>query len=166
MVEILILYILNRYDATIYKIAKIIETNFFAFAKPSFGTINPALKRLEELSCVEFISKISEGGKQSKLYSITDFGKKYLKNLMADYPLQNPSSLLNSVNILLFCSDIFGGDEKKEFLKKLSNHLNLYKIEIEKKLFDPYTDFSEFQKTVLKNSYAQTDGLLAIVAKC
>ena len=52
MTEILILYILIKYDATIYKIKKLIEEKFFMYASPSLGAINPALKKLEELSCV------------------------------------------------------------------------------------------------------------------
>ena len=78
MVEILILYILSKYDATIYKIRKLIQERFFMFSKPSLGTINPALKKLEGLSCVEFESKMTDGGMLSKIYKITPFG---LKNL-------------------------------------------------------------------------------------
>jgi len=166
MIEILILYILNRYDVTIYKIAKTIETNFFAYAKPSFGTINPALKRLEALGCVEFISKITEGGKQSKLFSITEFGKRHLKDLMLDAPLQNPSNILNDASVLLFCLDFLGGEDRAELLRKLSNHLNIYKIEIEKKLSDAYSDFSEHQQNVLKATYKMTDDLISAVEKC
>ncbi len=66
MTEILILYILIKYDATIYKIKKLIEEKFFMYASPSLGAINPALKKLEELSCVEFESKMSDRGMLSK----------------------------------------------------------------------------------------------------
>ncbi|GBF22882.1 PadR family transcriptional regulator [Candidatus Gastranaerophilus sp. (ex Termes propinquus)] len=162
MVEILILYILWRFDATIYRIAKIIETDFCAFAKPSHGTINPALKRLESLGCVKFISNISEGGMRSNLYSITDFGEKYLKSQILGFSFENPSSLLNNAGILLFCSDVLSEAEREECFKNVSSHLNAHKAQVEQKLFDPYVDFSELQKAILKNSYAATDSLLAL----
>ena len=69
MIEIAILYVLNKYDATIYRISKIIDELFFAYLKSSSGTINPALKRLEKLGCVEYNEKMSDGGMLSKIYS-------------------------------------------------------------------------------------------------
>ena len=70
MIEILILYILTKYDCTIYKIKKLIEEKFFMYSMPSLGAVNPALKKLESLSCVEFESKMSGGGMLSKTYKI------------------------------------------------------------------------------------------------
>ena len=58
MIEIAILYVLNKHDATIYRLGKIIEEYFFAYLKTSTGTINPALKRLADLGCVEYFEKI------------------------------------------------------------------------------------------------------------
>ena len=48
MIEAVILYVLDKYDATIYRVARIIDELFFAYLKSSTGTINPALKRLEK----------------------------------------------------------------------------------------------------------------------
>ena len=78
MIEIVILYVLNKYDSTIYRIGKIIDEMFFAYLKTSSGTINPALKRLENMGCVEYVEKMSDGGMLSKIYSITSAGKKHL----------------------------------------------------------------------------------------
>ena len=117
MTEILILYILIKYDATIYKIKKLIEEKFFMYASPSLGAINPALKKLEELSCVEFESKMSDGGMLSKTYKITPFGQKYLKSIISSYKFKNKAHILNNASILVCISDILDDEEKKNWLK-------------------------------------------------
>jgi hypothetical protein len=59
MIEIVILYVLNKYDCTIYRLRKLIEDLFFAYLKTTCGTVTPALKRLEKLGCVEYVEKMS-----------------------------------------------------------------------------------------------------------
>ena len=90
MIEIVILYILNKYDSTIYKVGKIIDELFFGYLKTSTGTINPALKRLEKMGCVECSEKMSDGGMLSKIYSITSGGKKHLTEELQRVELNNP----------------------------------------------------------------------------
>ena len=45
MIEILILYTINKREKTIYSIRKDIMEIFGAYTKPSIGTIHPALQR-------------------------------------------------------------------------------------------------------------------------
>ena len=47
MIELLILYLLNKYQLTMYAVQKKISEEFAIYTKPSFGTIKPALVRLE-----------------------------------------------------------------------------------------------------------------------
>ena len=102
MLELLILYILHKYDCTIYKIQKLIEEMFFIFSCPSLGAINPALKRLETMGCVEFTSQMSEGGKLSKNYKITTFGFKYLKETLLAFNFKNPAYLLFFIRYFIY----------------------------------------------------------------
>lgn len=163
MTEILILYILIKYDATIYKIKKLIEEKFYTITSPSLGAINPALKKLETLSCVEFTSSMTEGGLLSKNYKITAFGVKYLKNLLTSFKFKNKAHTIDSVSMLVSLSDVLDEEEKKEVFKNCSNHLILLKNDIENSLKNPYIVFSEDQKKVLKANFKMIDGLLEVV---
>ena len=133
MIEILILYILSKYDSTIYKVRKLIEEKFFMYASPSLGTINPALKRLETLSCVEFESKNKSNvlNNVSILHCVSDF-------LEED-------------------------EEKKEHNKTLLNHLLLLKKEIDDALLNPYNMYEPMQKAVIKKELLTVESLIEVL---
>ena len=126
MIEIAILYVLNKYDLTIYRLSKIIDETFFAYIKTSSGTVNPALKRLERLGCVEFVSKMSDGGMLSKIYSITKTGKEHLADLLLSFESKNPFYVVNEARIVLCCSDFLSLSQYVEFKENLLNNLELY----------------------------------------
>lgn len=163
MSEILILYILNKYDCTIYKIMKLIDEIFFAFTKTSAGTINPAIKRLEDLSCVEYKSKMSDGGMLSKIYSITSAGKKHLINLLLSYTTQNPAHVLNEAKMLLYCCEVLNSNEMIEFKNNLKNTLQLYEIKLEHNLEDEYNQKSILQKKILETTLSETKELVELL---
>lgn len=160
MVEILILYILTKYDASIYKIKKLIEEKFFMYTIPSLGTVNPALKRLESLSCVEFESNMSNGGMLTKTYKITPFGQKYLKSIILSFEFKNKSNIMENVSILVLVSDILEDDEKKELYKTCLNHLLILKSDITNALENPYNMYSNTQKNVIKINLSSIDMLI------
>lgn len=163
MSEIVILYILCRYDATIYKISKIMEEMFFAFLKPSLGTINPAIKRLHNVGCIEIEDKMSDGGMASKLCSITPFGRKHLSNLLLSLELNNPAHILNYSKIALFCSDVLDEAQKKEFLNNLKNYLIVYKGRTQEALNNPYADFNEVQKNAVRANIDEAQKILELL---
>jgi len=163
MTEILILYILNKYDCTIYKIIKLIDEIFFAFIKTSAGSVNPALKRLEKLSCVEFSSKMSDGGMMSKTYSITPIGKKHLIDLLLTCSISNPAHILNEAKMLIYCSNILSINELIEFKNNLKNVLELYKIKLERGLNDEYNERNDIQKQTIKITLSETEELLKLL---
>ena len=163
MIEIAILYILNKYDATIYRVSKILEEIFFAYIKSSTGTINPALKRLENLGCVNFIEKMSDGGMLSKIYSITPEGKKHLNKLLISYIPQNPYHILNEAKIMLYCSDVLSVNELIEFKENLKNSLELYKIKLEKGLKNEYITINETQKKTVLITLNETEKLIELL---
>ncbi len=163
MSEIVILYILCRYDATIYKISKIVEELFFAFLKPSLGSLNPAVKKLEKLGCIEIEDKMSQGGMNSKICSITPYGRKYLKSLLLDFDFSNPSNLLNNARIALFCSNVLDEGEKEEFKNNIKNHLILLKAKINQGLNDPYITLDELQKKLCEQKASEIEKILDIL---
>ncbi len=163
MLELLILYILNKYDCTIYKIQKLIEEMFFIFSCPSLGAINPALKRLEGLGCVEFTSTMSEGGKLSKIYKITPFGLKYLKETICLFDFKNQAHMLNNAKVCISISDILNKEQKEQFDFIVKNKLKILKTDIENKLKDPYILYTDIQKNVLGATIKEIDELICII---
>lgn len=163
MIEVVILYILNKYDATIYKIAKITDELFFAYLKSSQGTINPALKRLEKIGCVEYSTKMSDGGMMSKTYSITQTGKKHLSDLMLSFCDKNPYHIINEAKILLYCSDVLSVNELIEFKQNLSNLLQLHKIKLEKGLKNEYISLNPIQKQTVEITLYELEKLIQLL---
>ena len=163
MIETVILYVLNRYDATIYRIARIIDELFFAFLKSSAGTINPALKRLEKLGCVEYTEKMSDGGMLSKIYSITPEGKKYLKESLLAFTSTNPNHVLSEAKIAIFCSDFLSVGDYSEFKDNMLNNLELYKIKLQNGLKNEYITLKEIQKLSVETALEETEKLIKIL---
>ena len=163
MIEILILYILNKHDCTIYKIVKLIDETFFAYAKTSTGSVNPALKRLENLSCVTYKEIMTEGGMLSKIYSITKAGEKHLVSLLINYVSQNPSHILNEAKMLLYCSDILNSGELTEFKNNLRNSLELFQIKLERGLDNEYSQRNEVQKRTIELTLDETKELIKLL---
>ena len=162
MLELLILYILNKYDCTIYKIQKLIEDMFFIFSCPSLGAINPALKRLEGLSCVEYTSVMSDGGKLSKIYKITPFGLKYLKETISIFDFKNQAHMLNNAKVCIAISDVLNDEQKEKFNFVVQNRLKILKTDIENKLKDPYILYTEIQKDILNAQIKEVEDLIKI----
>ena len=160
MFEIVILYILNKYDATIYRLSKITDELFFAFLKSSTGTINPTLKKLEKMGCVEYIEKMTEGGLLSKTYSITKEGKKHLINLLLSFETKNPYHVINEAKIATYCSDVLNVNEYIEFKNNLLNILELHKIKLEKGLKNEYINLNEIQKRTIEITLEELESLI------
>ena len=160
MSEILILYVLVKYDCTIYRIMKILDDIFFAFLKTSAGTINPALKKLEKLECVEFIETMSDGGMKSKKYSITSVGKKHLVDLLLNWECRNPYHILNEAKLIYCCADVLSINELIKFKQNARNYLELHKIKIEKGLDDE--NLSQSQKITAQITLLEINEILKI----
>jgi len=163
MFEILILYVLNRYDSTIYRIGKIIDEQFFAHVKSSTGTISPALKRLENLGCVEYCEKMSDGGMLSKIYSITPTGKKHLVDLLLSFNSTNPYFIVNDAKIVIACSDVLSLSETIEFKENIQNILELHKIKLQKNLENEYIGLKDHQKNMVKITIEQIEKVLELL---
>lgn len=163
MIDAAILYVLNKYDATIYRVGKLIDELFFMTLKTSTGTINPAIKRLEKLGCVECVDKMSEGGMFSKIYSITPVGKKHLAELLLTYRAANPYHILNEAKIALYCSDVLSINELVEFKQNMLNNLELFKIKLERGFKNEYITLSETQKKVIESTLEEVNKLIELL---
>lgn len=106
MIELLILFELNKSTLTMYGVSKEIRAEFSVLTTPSYGTIKPALNRLEKGGFVRTQKTMSSGGRPSTYYSITRDGIDELKNLLLS-PLQdNPIQFLTTARVRLACADV------------------------------------------------------------
>ena len=149
MIEICILYCLTKREMTIYSVRKRIEEYFGAFTMPSHGTIHPALKRFEEEKFVTVRETLSDGGKKSSYYGITEKGKKHLCKLLLSELSENPSVSINEIYIRLSASGILSEEQKKELKQLCERYLDLYITAIERKINDQYSGIDNFQKQVM-----------------
>lgn len=135
MHEILILYILTSGQNTLYGISKSVLSTFGYITAPSYGTIQPALKRLEKNNFIKSDKFFTDGGKPYVYYSLTQAGKESLiKKIKSQLPL-NPIQLIPELKIKLICSSILEKQEKSELYKLLKSQL----VKLKKKAEDMQT---------------------------
>lgn len=123
MHEILILYILLKGQSTMYGISKSISQQFGYITNPSFGTIQPALKRLEKNEYIKSDRFYTEGGKPYYFYSITEKGKTFFREKLVSNLSRNPIQLYPEILIRLTCFDILNSDDRKILCKILKSHV-------------------------------------------
>ena len=162
MNEILILYILNKSQTTMYGLSKTINKIYGSITKPSFGTLQPALKKLEKNKYI-FASKFyTDGGKPYFYYSITEHGFQFLKIKLLKNTSLNPSQFLSMVKIKLGCADILETSEKEIMYKQLKTNLTKLKTEAETALSENWNDNFNC-RMVLNNNVCEYNNLITLV---
>ncbi len=149
MIELLILYELNKKILTMYGISKEIRTEFSVLTTPSYGTIKPALNRLEKSGYVKTQKSMSSGGRPSVYYSITQAGKEELIKLLLGTPQDNPIQFLPTARVRLACAEILTKDEQKELFNILKIRTECIELDIKNLLENNRLDF--FHKMVYDN---------------
>ena len=161
MIELLILFELNRKILTMYGVSKSIKEDFSVLTTPSYGTIKPALKRLENSGFVRTQREMSKGGRPSVYYSITDNGAQELKRLILSPPLDNPIQFLPAARIKLACADILDSSEQTDMLRQL-------KIKAESIMIDTNNlmntkDLSYYPRMVFDNLMCEYKNLISLI---
>ena len=152
MIELLILYILNKCPSTVYSIRRNIIDKFGAVTKPSLGTIHPALKRLLEKNAVTMDKKYSDGGKKSTFYSITKHAQEVFRDLFFQEISENPTIFYNQFAVRILTLSMLTKDDQLEFLNNVKQHIVLHKAEIENLLNNPYEEYDNYQKVFLTSA--------------
>lgn len=132
MIDILILYELNKSPLTMYGISKQIMTQFSVLMKPSMGTIQPALKNLEKNEMVSCQKYMSKGGRPSICYAITNKGKEALVKKILSPLTENPVQFTANARIRLCCADILDSEDYKNLLKLLKRKAEVLMTETKK----------------------------------
>ena len=161
MIELLILFELNKTVLTMYGVSKEIRGDFSVLTTPSYGTIKPALKRLENNGFVKTQKTISDGGRPSTYYSITKDGINRLKNLIMEEPLENPIQFLPMARVKLACADILNREDQLKMIRALK--LKAESIIIDTKNIMTFKDLSFFPKMVFDNLICEYNNFIYLL---
>lgn len=159
MIEILILYVIHKREKTIYSIRKDIIELFGTFTVPSIGTIYPALQRLLKVNAVDLNERITEGGRKSSYFSITNKGLAYFKELFFDYSNINPSLFYTRLQTGLGTMGLLNTEEKKRFIDEFSKKIEISQFDIENKLKDEFIELDYYQTQLLKRTLKELKDL-------
>ncbi|MBR6126741.1 PadR family transcriptional regulator [bacterium] len=161
MIELLILFELNRKILTMYGVSKSIKEDFSVLTTPSYGTIKPALKRLENNGFVRTQREISKGGRPSVYYSITDNGTRELKRLILTAPQDNPIQFLPTARIKLACADVLDKNEQLNMLKQLKNKAESILIDTNNLLNT--RELSFYPRMVFDNLMCEYNNIISLI---
>ena len=152
MIELMILYVLQKRELTMYAVLKHIKDIFASYANPSFGAIKPALVRLENANFIRSRRLMSDGGKQSAFYSITTEGTEELKKLILEKTSDNPQQFLSTAKIKISCASFLAKDERNELFSHLKMRAEEHKFTAENILSNEYINVDFYQKIMLDNT--------------
>ncbi len=161
MIELLILHELNKKVLTMYGISKEIRLEFSVLTTPSYGTIKPALTRLEKAGFIKTQKTMSNGGRPSTYYSITSYGKDELKRLILLPPLENPIQFLPNARVKLFCADILEKEEQLELFKILKLKSECILLDTKNMLEARNSDF--YPKMVFDNLVCEYKNFISLL---
>ena len=161
MIELLILFKLSKTVLTMYGISKEIRGDFSVLTTPSYGTIKPALKRLESGGFVKSQKTISSGGRPSTYYTITNDGVNELKRLIVEPPLDNPIQFLPMARVKLACADILDKDAQLTMLNSLKRKAE--SIIIDAKNIETFKDLSFYSRMVFDNIICEYQNFITLI---
>lgn len=161
MIELLILFELSKKVLTMYGISKEIRADFSVLTQPSYGTIKPALNRLEKSGFLKTQKSITSGGRPSTYYSITKDGFEELKKLIITPPLENPVQFLTSARVKLACAEILNYSEQKELIENLKYKSELILLDTKKLVKEAQLDF--YPKMVFDNLTCEYNNFISLL---
>ena len=162
MIELLILYVLSEREMTMYAVLKQILGHFSTFTKPSFGAIKPALTRLEKANFIRSRKAMSDGGKLSGFYSITQEGKEELRKLVLEKISDNPLQFHSTVGIKISCSSYIEKDERAKLFFQLKSKAQEHKFTAENTLSNQKS-LTFYQKMILDNTMVEYKNLVTLL---
>ena len=163
MIELLILYVLQKRDLTMYAIQRRIEDIFAPFTKPSFGALKPALRRLEDKQCLTSRKSMSDGGKLSVYYEISKSGVNELKRLLLEELSDNPLQFLSNARVKLCCAECLDNAERKRLFFSIKSRAMQFKLSAQNILNDEYSHINFYQRIILDNAVCEFSNFITIV---
>lgn len=163
MNELLILYLLTKSKSTMYGLSKFLNKNYGMITKPGFGTLQPALKRLEKQGYVSADKYFTEGGKPYYYYSVTTKGTEFFKKKMLEKSSINPTQFLPMAKIKISCSDILTLEEQKELYRIVKNGLLSIKIDAENYINSESSSANGAHRLLVDSIICEYNNLITLV---
>ena len=151
MLDILILYSLNKQEKTFYGLAKTIAEYFGSVSKPSHGALHPAVKKLTKDGLLSIRKKMSDGGKRYTYYTVSkDFQKGFNEKFLTfNYSKwETTDSFLLDLKVRLFTFDLLEKPYVEEFKEKALLKLDSYEKEINETIENRYIELTDLQKNI------------------
>ena len=117
-IQTIILGFLMYASMTGYELKNMFAISFSFFSGLSFGSIYPALKKMEQQGLISMRMEIQEGAPNKKIYTITEKGRQAFEELLKE-PLQLQKTKSAFLSRLFFFSHI----EKQDRLKLVTGYL-------------------------------------------
>lgn len=162
MIELLILYVLSEREMTMYAILKHILDNFAAYTRPSFGAIKPGLTRLEKAGFIRSRKAMSDGGKLSGFYSITQDGREELKRLILEKVSNNPLQFQSMVGVKIACASYLAVDERKALFSHLKTRAQEHKFSAENTL-TTQKSLTFYHRMILDSTIVEYKNLIQLI---
>ena len=163
MIELLIMYVLSSSPHTMYGVLKSILNKFSPYTRPSFGTIKPALLRLEKKGVICSSKSISDGGKVSVMYALTPEGLNVLKKKILEVDTKNPVQFLSNARIQLACAGFLDISSQRDLFQKLKKRALIIKTDAENKISDEAISPTYFHRLVLDNSICEYNNFINLL---
>ena len=163
MIELMILFVLLKRDLTMYSIQKRIREYFLPFTNPSFGAIKPALVRLEKNKFISLSKHLSDGGKPSIFYSITNEGMKELKKMLLAPFSGNPLQFISDAKIKLCCASFLKGEDTVSLIEEIKRNAYLHRVNALNIMDDEYTEIDFYQRIVLDNTVCEYNNFISML---
>ena len=134
-----------------------------------YSDVTAFLKNLNSSFIVSEIDTVKYKDVKYPVYKITynqlkdKKGKKYLTELLLSDLSDNPSVLMNEINIRLSAISHLSREDKEIFLQNAIRALDLQTVSIEKMLNDKYINYDENQTAVMKQSQKQIAEYMAFL---
>ena len=124
------LAILQFSDATGYEIKKMsTEERFAFFVDASFGSIYPALSRLQDDGCVTVREEYESGKPPRKIYSITDQGRAELIESLQVLP--RPDTFKSEFLLIALCAGLL---DRETIVRAMDKRIK--DLQVDLKMFD------------------------------
>lgn len=163
MIELLILYSLNKRERTLYSLRADIIEKFGYFTKPSVGTIHPALKRLLSANAVTIRNNYSEGGKKSTYYEPALHWQKKFNDLFFSPLSENPTQFFTEIQSRIAVMSLLDKDLKQTFINDILIKLESFLLDLQNALDDEYISYDPYQLALLKKNISDIENFKTFV---
>ena len=106
---------------------------------------------------------MSEGGKKSSYYKMTEKGQEFFRELFFSDISENPSLFYGHLQARFGTLSMLGLEDRKKFIAEITKKLEIYSFEVEDKINDELISLDYFQKALLKRTLNEIKALQTFV---